>query len=324
MNDKARTQTAPELYNTDNIEKIKNGCLDGTQTKWIYRVGSSYPSNTTTEKLIYNSPTVNFAFDPCIGGKFEINPNKVIGYRPAKDETASFKDVQKAFEQATEELLEAGLECPNFLTKGKLFAYHNAFDIETDCPYSNYEPIFKISGGSSTDPTARRQREEKGTQYFSTNTGNTVLTVYNKTAESELLYNCIRHELRHDKFRKILMSSVNESFYLQTRQKDHARIMRMLYNGIDEKYVGTWLSYLAHTGANNKLSKRNLAEIGCIVTSQDPTALRILQTLHRNARGNDKRNIRYVLNALSPWQLFTDNFLLERYNELKTKFSAVA
>lgn len=319
MNDKIRMYHKPDEINVDTIRKLfENGSED---QNWIWKEIKNYSTGAVDEIFIYNSDNVHVGIRTGNGAKIELNPNKILCNKPAQDGVLSYKEIKQTIEQANEELIETGFDCPNLLTSGKLFSYHNSFDIETDYPYSNYEPMFKMLGGAMTNPAARRYKDIKGTQYYSTSTGNTVVTIYDKTAESELLFNCIRHEIRHERLsKKIPMSAVNERFYLQSRQKDHARIMDMFYNGFDKTFLGSPWSYLVQAAANGTLTKKTLSEMMYIQIAQDRTQMDVIKVIHRNARGNAKRNCRYILQALKPWQTFTDNTLSERYNELKTKF----
>lgn len=256
------------------------------------------------------------------GAKISFNPNKIIGIEPAKG-VLTYQQFRQSIEYVEEQLCEHGLKLNRLDKIAQVIAYHNSFDVIPNFGYDAYRPVFE----SIPTPNKLDRLVTQGTLYFQKPDFSKVVTIYDKTKESELDYNCIRFENRYNKIRstkRVLLGSINEAEYYSRRAEQKSEIERAFFHAkITQKISNSWVyDFLIEHGNNCSLNVGLYSEIGKLEVSQYEPTYAINQL--NNGTDAQRRAARRFVNATKEMYVSSNEYFLELYNELKTLFRGAA
>ena len=332
-NDKLRFHILPEDCNFNlNYQRLTDNCKNNS----VYLSGLSLPetidkvTGSVKNKIIFNSDDgkVHVGIEER-GAKIELNPNKICGYKPNTSDLTSYEQIVNCVDETNERLFQAGFSLPNLKKCGRVYSYDNSFDLLPENPFREYQPIFKLTGAmQTTNPKARRKTDIKGTLYFSTASGNSVITVYDKTTESGLDYPCVRIECRHNQVKKVPFGNLTANDYLTARSKDKTQISKMFFSSEKSYFSSDFekciLDYLYDQGINRQFGYKEQKGLCNIVLANCPPALELLNAARLGFSESNKRKTRRILNEVKSYIGFESVEMQTRYFELLNLFRVAA
>lgn len=332
-NDKLRIQLPPEECNlSHNFQRLteivqNNGmCPNGL----LLLKTIDQATGSVQEKIIFNSDDgkVHIGIDGR-GAKIELNPNKMCDYKPDTSDLTSFKQIVNGVDETDERLFQAGFSLPNLKKCGRVYSYDNSFDLLPENPFKEYSSIFKIAGAmQTTNPKTRRRSDIKGTLYFSTSSGNNVITVYDKQRESGLDYPCVRIECRHNHVKKVPFGKLTERDYLNVRSKDKTQIAKMFFGSENPYFTSEFekcvIEYVYEQTLRGSFGSNELKGLAKLILANFPLALEVLNAARLGFSESNKRKTRRILNGEKSYIGFESLEMQNRYNELLNLFRGAA
>lgn len=332
-NDKLRLHIPPEECNFNhNYQRL----TEIVQNNGVCPNGLGLPktidqaTGSVKERIIFNSEDgkVHISIDGR-GAKIELNPNKMCGYKPDTSDLTSYEQIVSSVDETYERLLQAGFVLPDLKKYGSVYSYDNSFDLLPENPFKEYKPIFKTAGAmQTTNPKARRKSDIKGTLYFSTASGNSVITVYDKQRESGLDYPCARIECRHTHVKKVPFGKLSAKDYETARSKDKAQIAKMFFRSENPYFTSELekvvLEYVYYQTLKGKFGANEQKGLCNLVLAYCPSALELLNAARGGFSESNKRQARRILNEIKLYIGFESVEMQNRYFELLNLFKVAA
>lgn len=314
MNDKNHIYIPLENVNLANSNKFS-----------VEKKETSSPLGNKTESVKYflNAPDYNFDLDGR-GLLIKYNPNKLMNI-PLGVQVMEYKQLNESFEYIADMLNESGLDT-DIKKHGLLTRYDNSYDLRTNENYKSYMPLVQ------TLAPIKRIRQSKtrtieNTWYSGNKTD--LITIYDKTKESNLDFNLMRFEARHklrDK-KRIPISRISETTYYQLRYKDKQFIKDTIFTRNPQVLSSEYLPLIADL-IDTDLSMNQITQaVFVVVVKNECNKTQLsLDKLFSVARSNDstyQRN-RRIENKLNETMLLVNSRQRDLYYELSYKFSEVA
>jgi len=296
-------QNKPDILIQDNKE-IRN------IPHWIYNVENKFEAD-----LNYSGLNLRF------------NPNKISGIRPALD-VIEYRQIQDSIQEVNELINESGL-VTDLWQQSKMYRIDNCYDFEPspNRVYNDYVPA--LMGFDGLGVPQSKKGYCKNTFYNGNKTNKIV--IYDKKEQSKLDYEVIRFEKRTYKIREPL-SKMNEAYYQNFRLKDKAQIIKSFFESIpmalDKNSIESQILSIVTALLDNGVGKATIEKtvgIHAINLSLEVTNINAKQFCKR-PRADRKLygNANGLKNDINKYKNFPTEYLLDLYNELKSKFAEVA
>jgi hypothetical protein len=182
-----------------------------------------------SKQVFYADDTFS-AFKDSRGLRIDFNPNKILDVKPCTQ--IEHKELQQSISIVETHLKSIGIDCN--VNNAKVYKYHQCFDIEPHKPYKSYLPMIL-----TLKPKREIRKSEKkiieNSFYMQNKTQ--IVSIYDKSKESNLDYNCIRFEHRINKMPKqdkFLLGSLNDDYFRYIRQNSYRIIKDTIFTYADD------------------------------------------------------------------------------------------
>lgn len=278
----------------------------------------------TFKKRYINAAKYSIDLDTYRGLLIKYNPNKIMNI-PIGSQVMEYKQLNESLEYMNNVLYESGLEV-DIKKHGILTRYDNSYDLKTKEAYKSYLPLVQTLAPIKSIRQGKTRLIEN--TWYSGNKKD-IVTIYDKTRESGLDFNCIRFEARHklrDKNR-IPVKQISEKTYLHLRNQDKQFIKDNIFVRNPQVLESEYLPFISDL-MNTDLDMKNIQKAVFIVVVKNECNKHqlSLDTLFRVARYEDKeynRN-RRIVREMNKSLLLLNSELRDLYYELSYKFSEVA
>lgn len=274
----------------------------------------------------YQSETVFVGKDNQRGIRIDFNPNKIMNILPTQ--ILTYPQLVESLKIVSDEVNSIGIGID--FNRQMIARHHTSFDLFPNKSYNAYRPMIK-SIIPDTKVIKRGSKKLFEDTLYLENKSRTI-TVYDKTKESELNFNCIRFEDRFEKIptkKRLLISDLNESLYYQKRHEAKQMISNSIFHVLNESTSNTALlamELIAQGISTNDISKyistqsiNKDLEILELNSKQLFTAPSKINGIHNKTYSQMLR----LRNMLNDYQLIPVEYI-DKYYEIKNLFSKVA
>lgn len=161
----------------------------------------------------------------------EFNPNKITETAPT--EQMGYIKFKSSLQIVETQLKDIGIDCN--IEQGKITKYHQCYDIKPIEPYKYFLPT--ILTLKPKRAFAKSDKKIIENSFYMQNKTQQV-TIYNKKAESNLPYNCIRLEHRLNKIPKqdrFLLGNLNDDYFRYLQDNSYRVIKDTVFSYLENK-----------------------------------------------------------------------------------------